>query len=332
MRQQAHRMNAHARRRRAAAAVFLGAVAAIGSLNAVAGRAPSTSSVVPEAAFQQIVLAPRRDVASSPGAAASSADLSGANAVPLVPTVAAVPTVPIVESGAGTSGPSGPDVQPRSGQPVSSPVPAVEATPPPGPTHTVREGDSLWSIAAMHGVPLAVVARWNPGVDPASLRIGSTVLVPGGRAVAPDPAPTPRPKPTPTPTPKPTPKPTPRPVTSDHRWPLAIRGVVTTTFSSRHPGIDIAAPSGTAIRAVAAGVVTWAGWKDNGGGFVVVLRHPDGMISTYNHGRRVLVSVGQRVAGGQRIAEVGSTGNSTGPHLDVRIEMGGRFVNPLLLF
>ena len=325
MRQQAHRVNAHARRRRAAAAVLFGAVAAIGSLNAVAGRAPSASSVVPEAAFQQIVLAPRRD-ASSPGVAAPSADLSGASAVPLVPTVAAVPTVPMVES-TGASGPSGPDVQPRSGQPVSSPIPAVGATPPPGPTHTVREGDSLWSIAAMHGVPLAVVARWNPGVDPASLRIGSTVLVPGGRAVAQDPAPTPRPKPTP----KPTRKPAPRPVTSAHRWPLAVRGVVTTTFSGRHPGIDIAAPSGTAIRAVAAGVVTWAGWKDNGGGFVVVLRHPDGMISTYNHSRRVLVSVGQRVAGGQRIAEVGSTGNSTGPHLDVRIEMGGRLVNPLLL-
>ncbi len=116
-----------------------------------------------------------------------------------------------------------------------------------------------------------------------------------------------------------------------HWWPVAVRGEITTYFSARHPGIDIAAPAGTDIRAIAAGVVAWAGWKDNGGGYVVVLRHADGMVSTYNHSRRVLVSVGQHVVGGEPIAEVGATGDATGPHLDVRIEMGGRFVNPLLL-
>jgi murein DD-endopeptidase MepM/ murein hydrolase activator NlpD len=86
------------------------------------------------------------------------------------------------------------------------------------------------------------------------------------------------------------------------------------------------------VRAIAAGVVRWAGWKNNGGGYVVVIRHPGGMISTYNHNRSVRISVGQRVVRGQRIADVGSTGLSTGPHLDVRIQMGGRFVNPLALF
>jgi len=74
--------------------------------------------------------------------------------------------------------------------------------------------------------------------------------------------------------------------------------------------------------------VVFAGWKDNGGGYVVVLRHRDGMRSTYNHNRSVTVAVGARVVAGQRIARLGSTGRSTGPHLDLRIEMGGRFVNP----
>lgn len=62
---------------------------------------------------------------------------------------------------------------------------------------------------------------------------------------------------------------------------------------------------------------------------MVVIRHSDGMRSTYNHNSRVDVAVGERLAAGQTIARVGSTGWSTGPHLDVRIEMDGRFVDPL---
>ena len=83
------------------------------------------------------------------------------------------------------------------------------------------------------------------------------------------------------------------------------------------------------MRAVAAGTVTWAGWKNNGGGYVVVIRHPDGMLSTYNHNSKLIVQVGDAVAVGETIARVGSTGWSTGPHLDFRIEMGGRSVDPL---
>ena len=56
------------------------------------------------------------------------------------------------------------------------------------------------------------------------------------------------------------------------------------------------------------------------------------MRSTYNHNQSVTVAAGARVNAGQRIARLGSTGRSTGPHLDLRIEMGGRFVNPLGLF
>jgi LysM repeat protein len=330
----AHPVRARARRRRLAGAALFELAAAAVSLGVVAGRAPSPPSTPPPEAFQPFAasrgLGGLPSTAQAPGPAASGL----VPALPLVPTVPVVPTIASV-AGASASSPPGSFV-PESTTPAStspltpatSPPPATTespaATAPAGPSHVVRAGDSLWSIAAMHDVSLSTVVRWNPAANPASLRIGSTLLVPGGRAMTLPPAATPRPDPTP--------RTLPRPRLRTHRWPLAIRGTITTTFSSRHPGIDIAAPAGTSVRAIAAGVVAWAGWKDNGGGFVVVVRHPDGMVSTYNHNRRVLVAVGQRVLGGERIAEVGATGNATGPHLDVRIEMGGRYVNPLSLY
>ncbi len=74
---------------------------------------------------------------------------------------------------------------------------------------------------------------------------------------------------------------------------------------------------------------TWS--PANGGGYVVVIRHSGGMRSTCNHNSKVLVEVGEAVERGQTIALVGSTGWSTGPHLDVRIEIG-RFVNPMDIY
>ncbi|HEY3339501.1 MAG TPA: peptidoglycan DD-metalloendopeptidase family protein, partial [Propionicimonas sp.] len=214
-------------------------------------------------------------------------------------------------------------------RPTIAPSQSPTPTPPPGPRHRVRRGDTLWDIARWHRVELSTVLHWNPGVTADSLEVGRVILVPGGQAM---------PKATPKPTPRPTVRPAAKQTTpvrnrrTTHVWPLAVRGVVTTRFSSAHPGIDISAPGGTAVRAIAAGTVVFAGWKNNGGGYVVVLRHPDGMRSTYNHNQSVTVAVGARVVAGQRIARLGSTGRSTGPHLDLRIEMGGRFVNPLRLY
>ncbi len=133
---------------------------------------------------------------------------------------------------------------------------------------------------------------------------------------------------------RPTASPRPRQATAPpvHLWPLPVTGTITTQFSGDHLGIDIAAPSGTVVRAVASGTVVWAGWKDDGGGYVVVIAHPDGMVTTYNHNRAVAVRRDERVARGQTIAWVGATGWATGPHLDYRVEMGGRFVDPLTLY
>ena len=215
---------------------------------------------------------------------------------------------------------------------------------PVGPTrvawtvHIVRAGESLWSIAAAHGASLAAVLRWNPRAVARRLVSGERILVPGGspmarvrpaapRRSAASPSLGARSGRSPA-----LPSPTPAPTSGAYRWPLPIDGLLTTRFSGAHLGIDIAAPSGTPVLAIAAGTVVWAGWKDNGGGNVVVIEHRDGAISTYNHNRAVAVRVGQRVARGQTIAWVGATGWATGPHLDFRIEIDGRFIDPLTVY
>lgn len=136
--------------------------------------------------------------------------------------------------------------------------------------------------------------------------------------------------PAPTPIPAPVSAPTVRTSTL-HAWPLQVRGLLTTRFSARHPGIDLAAPAGTPVRAIAGGKVVESGWQTTGGGYVLMIRHADGMLSRYLHNRRLLVRAGQWVKPGQQIAEVGSTGWSTGPHLDLRVWMGSRWIDPLRL-
>jgi murein DD-endopeptidase MepM/ murein hydrolase activator NlpD len=95
-----------------------------------------------------------------------------------------------------------------------------------------------------------------------------------------------------------------------------------------HLAVDYGAPIGTPVRAVADGVVTQAGW--NGGyGLSIMLRHARGYETMYNHLSRIDVRRGQRVRQRQVIGRVGSTGLSTGPHLDYRVRKAGVFVNPL---
>ncbi|OIP77968.1 MAG: metalloendopeptidase [Oscillatoriales cyanobacterium CG2_30_44_21] len=91
-----------------------------------------------------------------------------------------------------------------------------------------------------------------------------------------------------------------------------------------HKGVDFAAPTGTPIFAASDGVVTEAGWTDGGYGNIVELRHSDGSITLYAHTNRVYVSKGQAISRGQAIAEVGSTGRSTGPHLHFEMQPDGK--------
>lgn len=98
--------------------------------------------------------------------------------------------------------------------------------------------------------------------------------------------------------------------------------------SSYHKGIDWATPVGTAVMASSAGTVTKAGWG-SGYGYVVYIQHADGRQTRYGHLSKVLVSVGQTVSQGQKIALSGNTGISTGPHLHFEILINGSQVNPL---
>jgi murein DD-endopeptidase MepM/ murein hydrolase activator NlpD len=115
-------------------------------------------------------------------------------------------------------------------------------------------------------------------------------------------------------------------------WPAA--GKLTSRFGRRwgrmHKGIDIAGPIGTPINAAADGTVISAGWNSGGYGNLVELKHSDGTTTRYGHNSRLSVSVGQTVRQGQQLAEMGSTGHSTGSHLHFEIRpTGGSAVNPI---
>jgi murein DD-endopeptidase MepM/ murein hydrolase activator NlpD len=112
-------------------------------------------------------------------------------------------------------------------------------------------------------------------------------------------------------------------------WP--VNGVVTSGFGWRwgrmHEGIDIAAPSGTPIRAAAAGTVIYAGWM-GGYGNLVIIDHGNGLATAYGHQSAIYVGGGS-VSQGTVIGAVGSTGNSTGPHLHFEVRVNGSPVDPM---
>jgi murein DD-endopeptidase MepM/ murein hydrolase activator NlpD len=116
-------------------------------------------------------------------------------------------------------------------------------------------------------------------------------------------------------------------------WPLDDRGFLTRgqvssgSGSEAHPGVDIAVPVGTPVRAAGGGTVALAGVNDDYGMFVRV-RHPEGYETMYGHASRLLVRDGDQVDAGQVIALSGSTGRSTAPHLHFEIRRGGRSIDP----
>jgi murein DD-endopeptidase MepM/ murein hydrolase activator NlpD len=118
---------------------------------------------------------------------------------------------------------------------------------------------------------------------------------------------------------------------------------VTSRFSHRrfHPvlkvyrphwGVDFGAPTGTPVRVTAGGVVVSAGW-DRGGGKTVKVRHPNGYLTAYLHLSRFAKGIrgGTRVAQGEVVGYVGSTGLATAAHLDYRVQRHGRWIDPLTL-
>ena len=104
-------------------------------------------------------------------------------------------------------------------------------------------------------------------------------------------------------------------------------GAVSSRRVSRHTGLDIAASTGTKIKACAAGTVTFSGYKGSYG-YMVVVNHGNGVETYYGHCSKLYVKAGQQVNQGDVIAAVGNTGNSTGPHLHLEIRLNGVAYNP----
>ena len=114
-------------------------------------------------------------------------------------------------------------------------------------------------------------------------------------------------------------------------WTWPAGGTVTSEFGYRwgrlHAGLDIGAPEGSPIWAARGGTVTYAGAM-GGYGNLVLLDHGGGVSTAYAHQSAIMVSVGASVSAGQQIGQVGSTGNSTGPHLHFETRIGGNPQDP----
>ena len=115
---------------------------------------------------------------------------------------------------------------------------------------------------------------------------------------------------------------------------LPVQGTISSRYGvssrirvSTHTGLDIAATTGTPINVVSDGTVTFAGWSGSYGKLVKI-DHGNGVETWYAHTSKMYVTVGEQVSAGETIAAVGSTGNSTGPHLHFEIRINGKTVNP----
>ncbi len=181
-----------------------------------------------------------------------------------------------------------------------------------GAYYTVQPGDTVAKIAETFGVAEADITNYPPNElsEPYTLKPGQTLIIPNGRknivpAAPPD---------------------------LDEDYPLAwpLRGVVTQGYiPGKHLAIDIGAPYGSTVYAAADGTVIHAQWARTGYGFTVIVDHGNGLQTLYAHLKGTLVSSGDAVTRGQAIGAVGSTGNSTGPHVHFEVRENRQRMNPL---
>ncbi|SDE23535.1 peptidoglycan DD-metalloendopeptidase family protein [Sporomusa acidovorans] len=179
-----------------------------------------------------------------------------------------------------------------------------------GAIHQVSTGDTLWDIAHTYGVQIESIKTAN-AKDSDQVAAGEKLFIPGARWARVDTA-------------------VARGSASRFIWPT--KGEISSPFGWRwgrlHEGVDIANDIGTYVMSARAGQVIWAGWR-GGYGYAVMIDHGGGYVSLYGHLSDFYVERGQFVRAGQRIASMGNTGNSTGPHLHFEIQKDGQPVDPM---
>ena len=198
-----------------------------------------------------------------------------------------------------------------------------------GVWYTVKKGDTVASVAKEAGVPAIDIVELNGLSNEKDLRVGQKLFLYGiERLVS-------RIKKRPKKGRKPSAaasKGAPKRSKVPFVWPVRD-GVLTSGYGPRgrrlHKGIDIAAPPGTPVYAAASGTVIYSDNKQRGYGNLVIIEHPGNWVTVYAHNRRNLVDEGDSVRQGARIAEVGSTGRSTGPHLHFELRRRGKAIDPL---
>jgi murein DD-endopeptidase MepM/ murein hydrolase activator NlpD len=189
-----------------------------------------------------------------------------------------------------------------------------------GAVHVVRPGETLWRISRRYGVSIETIMRVNRISDVREVPVGARLRLPGGRDRGEAGLP----------------PPPPQLPAGEHdlafAWP--VHGRLTSGFGRRpgrrHDGIDVSAPRGTPIRAAAAGRVIYSGSGLGAYGNTVIVKHQGEYRTVYAHARRLLVRRGDFVVRGQVVAEVGSTGNATGPHLHFEVRRHDRAQDPLV--
>jgi len=194
-----------------------------------------------------------------------------------------------------------------------------------GVYHLVRAGENLYRIGKAYDVPYTELARINGLKDPAHIRIGQRIFIPGATQPVPVEVVTPLEAVS-----LPDAEAFQDDAASSLMWPVS--GLINSTFGPRgasfHDGIDIAAPEGTPILAIDKGEVVYSD-RLRGYGNMVIIRHAGGLISVYAHNETNLVREGQHVERGAIIARVGSTGRVTGPHLHFEIRKNNAAQDPL---
>ncbi len=191
--------------------------------------------------------------------------------------------------------------------------------------YIVKDNDSLYSIGKRYNVDYHLLAKRNGIKRPYTIYVGQRVYIHGKIAPVKNEAAI-KYKPTKAPL---------LPLAGQGKvkliWPTV--GRLSSRFGPRkkrmHDGIDIAAKEGTPVIAAAPGVVVYADAKLTGYGNLIIVRHTSDMFTAYAHNQKNLVKRGEKVAAGQKIAYVGSTGRASGAHLHFEVRRGETAVDPL---